>query len=333
MPDEFRINQLGRFCREKVRVGGPDIHMRAAIIGTEGADPSVRPWRLAVYNTFCSTPPAAVVWRWEPEAIELLTEEFADWIKENWPGLPIRQNRRPMRSIPKLTRTIVSLSDWVWKGGIERLPEQTYEEAWTSLDDVYTWGRYVKIKFLETMRRTQPGCGHLEAPNIRASGGWSPRAALAVCYPEHAHILADKSRNDRKTINFVHAVAEDARQFVVDNYVDVSNYQVEALLCNYRQTLSERKAFYVGRTIDSELAYDRKVRAHFGPEAYADTFDFFKTRTQAFPPACLGEKNGWDDVRLDISPLLREYDIVWTDLEYDYQASKEDLSHPVRWGE
>lgn len=330
MPNQAALDQFGQFCVLKKQVGGPDVHMKAAGAGTEDAGEE-RPWRLAVYNNFCSTPTAAVIWAtWSLDEIwNLELEDIEKFVKENWAGLPIRQNRRPARSVPKLARSLYTLSEWMEKS-YPFLEGMNYEEAWSSLDSVYTWGRYVKIKFLETAR-CYLGFDQLIAPNIRSAGGWSPRKALGILYPELASVIANKARNDRTTLFLVHGVADEVRHFVTENYVPVSNYELEALLCNYRQTLSLRKAFYVGRTIDSELEYDAKIRAYWGAYPYQDKFNFFATRQKVFPVHCLGEVMGWDGVRKDLSPLLTENGILWSDVVFDYNSSKNDLSHPVRW--
>lgn len=330
MPDMYRLEQFGEFCKLKKGVNGPDIHMKAAGAGTEYAGPH-RSWQLAVYNNFCSTPSAAVVWaNWQPVQIIAQPEGLRYWIAQNWKGIPIRQNRRPARSVDKLHRSLVTLA--VWHETIfPIINECTYEEAWKSLDAVYTWGRYVKIKYLETLRCFMgPRYAHFVAPNIHAAGGWSPRRCLGILYPEYAEIVADKRKNDKATIAYVHDLAQEARAYVTDNWIEVSTYELEALLCNYRQTLSTGKTFYVGRTIDSELEYQNKIQSFWGSDPYLGTFDFYETRRKAFPSETLGEVNGWDGVRADLSPLLRENGIVWSDVVYDYNASKEDLAHPVR---
>lgn len=336
MADQFRLDQFGLFCQRKKGVMGPDIHMKTAGAGTADAG-DLRPWRLAVYNNFCSSPSGAVIYgNWKsPDEVLAANKRgfFGEWIRTNWKGIPIRQNRRPARSVPKLTKSLVTLAEWMTSpDGFSRLPELSYDEAWDALDPVYTWGRYVKIKFLETCRRyLGPEYEHLEAPCIEAAGGWSPRRALGIIWPEYESVIANKSRNDKRTLAHVYDVADETKAYVTENYVEVSNYEIEALLCNYKQTLSTRKAFYCGRTIDSELAYHRKITDFWGEDPYRGTFDFFETRRQVFPSQTLGEANGWDDVRLDISPLLRENNIVWSDTVFDYNASKDDLTHPVRW--
>lgn len=337
MPDSFRLEQFGLFCQRKKGVNGPDIHMKAAGAGTEGLDFETRSWRLAVYNNFCSTPSAAVVWAtWSWEDMHngsVNDESLEDWIRRNWKGIPIRQNRRPARSVPKLTRSLDTLCLWM-RDDFPSLPEMSYAEAWKSLDSVYTWGRYVKIKWLETCRRfLGPDYAHFEAPDIHGSGGWSPRKALGILYPEYAMVVANKARNDKQTLNFVHSLAQELRAYVSENWVETSTYELEALLCNYRQTLSTGKTFYAGRTIDSELEYHKKIINFWGDNPYLGTFNFFSSRLKAFPIETLGEIQGWDGVRADLSPLLREDNIVWSDAVFSYNASKDDLSHPKTWEE
>lgn len=332
MPSASYLELFGEFCSLKKGVNGPDVHMKAAGVGTRGCEFDEKVWRLAVYNNFCSTPSAAVVWaRTKPEHLTGdLGISFEDWVGKNWAGIPIRQNRRPARSVKKLTRSFVTLAFWLDQE-FPSVSQMTYEEAWDSLDAVYTWGRYVKVKFLETCRRyLGPEYAHLESPDIHAAGGWSPRKALALMYPEYANFLVSK-RDDKRTIANIHSVADELRQYVTEQWIDVSNYELEALLCNFRQTLSERKTFYVGRTIDSELEYDRKIREFWGDDPYLGTFDFFKTRQSAFPAPCLGEVMGWDGVRFALSDVLRNYGYIWSDVKYDYNASEDDLRHPVRW--
>lgn len=333
MPNQVVLDQFGEFCLLKKQVGGPDVHMKAAGRGTQDAGYD-RAWRLAVYNNFCSTPTAAVVWaNWDLEMVveQTGTTDLQNWIKENWAGLPIRQNRRPARSVPKLTRSLETLAEWMILDFF-KLSSMSYEEAWSSLDVVYTWGRYVKIKFLETMRAYM-GQSHLEAPSIMASGGWSPRKALGIIYPEYASVIANKKRNDKGTLAFVYSIADEVRAYVSENWISVSNYELEALLCNYRQTLSTRKAFYVGRTIDSELEYDEKIRTYWGNHPYLGTFNFFSTREQTFPIKTLGEYQGWTGVRKDLSNVLSEDGYIWTDLLYDYTATKTmgTFKNPVTW--
>src|SRR5438105_1766499 len=110
MADLRQLEEFGLFCLLKNGVNGPDVHMKAAGVGTAGGPWWERPWRLAVYNNFCSTPPAAAVWaRWSKD--KTILEGYPGgplerWVGENWVGLPVRQNRRPARSVGKLTASL-----------------------------------------------------------------------------------------------------------------------------------------------------------------------------------------------------------------------------------
>ncbi len=326
--DMEMLDLFAEFCKLKIGVNGPDIHMKTAVAGTAEIEGDERVWRLMVYNNFCSTPPAAAIWaRWPQELVLTDTEGLEFWIGKNWKGIPIRQNRRPVRSVPKLTRSLLSAAEWL-ESDYPSLKEMSYQEAWDSLDKVWSWGRYVKIKFLETARSAL-GYEQLESPTIQSSGGWSPRKALALLFPHGAETLTSKS-SSKDVLAYVHSIADEARRYVISkNEAPLSNYQLEALLCNFRQTLSTRKTFYVGRTIDSELEYDRTVSEFFGGDPYLGTFDFFGARRLAFPLECLGEVQGWDGVRPVLSDVLRLHGYVWSDTVYDYNATT-DFANPVR---
>lgn len=329
--DQKILSQFGEFCFLKKQVMGPDIHQKLAGVGTQEFGDE-RAWQLAVYNNFASAVSGAIIYsRWTQDQILGITDyDLERWIRDHWAGIPIRQNRRPSRSVPKLTRSLKTLANWMdtefWN-----LEGMSYEEAWKSLDYVYTWGRYVKIKFLETARRYL-GYEQLVAPSIMAAGGWSPRKALALIYPEYAAVVANKSRNDKRTLAHVYSVADEVRAYISENYVSVSNYELEALLCNYRQALSTRKAMYVGRTIDSELEMHRKVKEYWG-DPYLGKFNFFDARLKTFPVHTLGEHMGWTGVRKDLSNVLTQDGYIWSDVKFCYTRSQEDLAHPVRWEE
>ncbi len=317
------------FCDKKLGVQGPDIHMKVAGVGTEEMPYFARTWRLCVYNAFCSTPSAAAVWsRWSPYGVRHDGgDDFKLWVEENWAGIPIRRNRRPMRSVGKLTRCMVSLSEW-YVTDMNELHNMSYQEAWKSLDPVYSYGRYVKIKLLETFRRYIPGHEHLEAPDIHAAGGWSPRRTLGYLYPKWQELLTSKS-SAKSVLEEINAIAKHTQQLLANHDVTVSIYELEALLCNYRQTFSG--TYYVGRTIDSEIDYDAKAVAHFGEDPYKGTFDFWGTRKKVFPNECLGELHGWGAIRKDVCTVLGEHGYVWSDRVFDYNATvaNGDFANPV----
>ena len=98
----------------------------------------------------------------------------------------------------------------------------------------------------------------------------------------------------------------------------VSYYEMEALLCNFRQAVSG--TFYPGRTIDSELEYHNIVQDHWGDDPYLGTFNMYDARYAALPWETLAEMSGgaWNGVRKDLFPLMRDEGIVWSDKEFRY---------------
>ena len=315
--------EFAEFCRLKMAVNGPDVHMKCAGAATAGLPDDERRWRLAIYNCFSSVATAAVIWsRWPRARIfETSDVDLAAWLRAHWKGIPIRNTRRPVRAPHKLARCLKSVA--AYDVDVAALD---YEAAWKSLDTVYSWGRYVRIKYLETLRRFGGSAyAHLAAPDIRARDAWSPRRALAWLYPTYAATL-DVKTNDRAALNVVSALVGETRAAVMELVgCDVSHYELEALLCNYRQSLTGK--LYVGRTIDSELEYHRKVAA-FWDEPYTDT-DIFAARRATFPVETLGEVQGWDGPRPPLFFLLTEHGYIWSDLVYDYRATT-DFAHPVR---
>jgi len=333
VPGLARVNlaEFGEFCRLKVGVNGPDVHMKAAGAVTEGLSDDERRWKLALYNCFSSVPTAAVIWARIPRERLVVADESAVmlWLEKHWRGIPVRNTRRPVRAPHRLAKCLQSVArfDADVRG-------MSYEEAWQAADEVWSWGRYVKIKYLETLRRFMgPEYAHLEAPNIRPNGGWSPRRMLSWLYPD-VETLASTS-NDRPTLDAVNFYAANARE-TASGFVgrDVSFYEVEALLCNYRQNLTGK--LYPGRTIDSELEYHGRVRRYWSADSddplldpYLGTADFFGARARTFPTETLGEVQGWEGPRPEIFRTITEFGYIWSDVLYDFNATT-DFSMPVR---
>lgn len=328
-PDPEVARLFGEFCRLKTQVNGPDVHMRTAIAALDDMQ-LVRPdalWWLGVYTTFCSVPPGAATWaRWDDPALLLAVgDRFDRWVDESWAGLPVRTQRRPVRSRAKLAECVRGMARWCVGDG-RHLGGLSYEDAWASVDGaVKYYGRYAIIKLLEALRRA--GYAQLEAPDIRPRGAWSPRRMLAYLYPDRAEVLNSKS-DSAATLAEVNAVARDALALLESELGRPSSYyELEVLLCNARQSLYSG-TLYVGRTIDSELEYYEKCRRRFS-DPTAGRFDFFKMRRRTFPPECLGELQGWTGVRRELK-TYRGY--VWSDLRYDWHKTlaSGDFDNPVR---
>ena len=329
-PAQFR--SFAEFSQLKLNVGGPDVHMHEAHQLLEHSSwlRERAGWWLCAYMTFCSVPPALlIIANWPDPGEVASSDELLDWVHEHWAGLPIRTQRRPVRSKPKLVKCLQDFAAWDLEY-VPRLGEMSYEEAWSSVaDNVKYCGRYVIIKTLEVFRRLT-GFEHLVPPDIRPSGAWSPRRALGMLVPETASTVGDKHDNSRSTIALTNLVAEAVRDKLAEELGrEVSYYLLEVLLCNWRQT--QHGTLYVGRTIDSELAYYHKVAkymASLGGDMPLERA-FFQARREAFPAECLGELQGWDDVRVPLKHVFAQQGYFWSDLLFDWNKTT-DLAYPVR---
>lgn len=315
------------FSTLKTQVNGPDVHMRTALAGLNFTAKQLSfeeaAWWVCIYTTFCSVPPALAVWAKFPEPGLALGDEARRWVERAFVGggLPVRTQRRPVRSGPKLATCLQTVATWCGEN-VGRLRELSYEEAWASVDGgVRYYGRYVIIKLLEALRRLN--APQLEAPDIRPRGGWSPRRALGYIYPDAWESLTSKS-DTRDACASVNAHASDLLPRLEAGLGRASSfYELEVLLCNWRQA-TYSGTLYVGRTIDSELEYQRKCERYWGSAQRA--FDVFEIRQATFPRVCLGELNGWNGVRKELKTYRGYY---WSDVLYDWAATT-DLDNPVR---
>lgn len=307
------------FCRYERLAGGPDPHM--ACVGEMAAGlgrQSAWDW-CGVYIACYNVPTAEILYR-ELPARGLEQEQ---WIRDNWAGLAFRRERRPVRTPAKLARYMESWEEWAshdrpWMSGLMG-PHEAYEAAWRDVLTVWGLGRYVALKALEFLRRYAGA--PIELPDIRPAGGWSPRQALALLYPEHEPYLNGDDRAGNLAV--ANGLAFDAQQRLWDAGVEVDLYNLQVLLCDYKQSAVGQRQ-YPGRSLDSEMVHARKVHAHFG-----NTTQLWEVRSRLFPAWALGELNGWDDVR-PLGPVLAEHGYTWSDRLYDWNASKDRLDQPVR---
>lgn len=310
-------------------MGGPDVHMKTAGEGTKVVPLAERAWCLSVYNIFAISPSAAAVWaRWKPGELRYSSQEDVEmWTHENWKGLHIGTNRRPMHSRAKFARCLKSLADW-YLDVYPKMGSMEYTEAWESFKPVYSVGRYVIVKFLESLRRYVPGHEHLEAPDIHPAGAWSPRKSLSYLYPEYSDLLRSDS-NSQSTLSTINSLALDLQERVQWTIGQpLSLYELEALLCNYRQTLGG--SYYPGNTIDAELEKHWQAVNQFGSDPYLGEYDFFGARKRVFPHTHLGEINGWMGIRKELRRAFPEHGYIWSDGRFNYNDTA-DLSQPKEW--
>lgn len=312
------------FCRWEMAVGGPDPHMATMIaMMPSESDPQARLWEGAAYVSVYNVPTAEAIlreWTWQGAR----AGDVTGWLTEHWAGIVTRRERRAVRSPEKLGRCLQSLAGWV-----ERVPgapyygpdpRANYERAWADLESVYALGRYSKLKLLEYATRV----GYpLELPDLRAKGGWSPREGLALLFPTYETELmgADEPRN----IRIAEMLAGVAQRKLATLDVHLNKYVLQVCLCDFKQEWVGQRQF-PGRSLDSELEYDAKIRPHWD---WATAM--YATRRILFPERALGEVAGWDYVRKELGTVARRHRYTWSDLRFDFLASKDHLGEPVPW--
>lgn len=315
---------FAEFAKNEKTVGGPDPQI--ALVGqmAEECEWADRAWMVACYAAVYNVPGGYVLWKnWPWQRILAEPEALPVWIKDNWEGIPFRRERRAVRSVDKLSRCLLSAATWLTRAPHEDWwAEPDYDAAWRAADQVYGFGRYVNLKFLEALRRY---CGMgAELKDLRAAGGWSPRASLVLLYPRHAGALlgGDTAQN----CAIADMCAGWARETLAERYgVLVTPFETQVLLCEYRESYISRRQF-PGRSHDSELKHAQKAAAYWGEDDA-----MYQARAAIFPHKSLGEIQGWDRVREELGAVLRDAGYVWSDLRFDYLRSRDDLAHPVEW--
>lgn len=323
MTPEDHFRGLAEFIAGVNRAGGTTPHAAMTVESMRRKDdPLEKLWWAGCYALAYNWPTAEVIHnRWRPE-VPLDETAFVSWLEENWAGVPIRKERKAIYRKPffaesaaaylRLAQTMADSDNW----------PQDYQAAYELFDNATRYmGRYIAIRWLEVMRRAYGLPWSM--PDIHADGGQHPRKAMALIYPADAPaLLGGNSSHERKVADLA------ADRLLVDlnlEYgISTDYYELQSLLCEYKQQVLARKQ-YPGKSIDTELAYRRRVVAHWG-----DTeTDFWSVREACFPEWSLGEKQGWAGVRPELGSVLLDYGYTWSDDTYDYTATA-DFSQPVR---
>lgn len=320
---EDHWHRFAEFVYYERAVGGPDPHMRLVGEGmSAGEDWREIVWRGGCYIGVYNVPTAQVLWEHlrPEEAVDY--DKAAAFVADAWGGLTMRRERRAVRTPTKLAKYLCTYAQWM-----EELADQPwatttndYAAAWRDVHRVYGLGRYVALKLIEYLGRYAGSPTRLEG--IMAKGGWSPRQALALLYPNGAHSLM----GDDSPHNVQHAehVARLGRDRLAESYgIDLDWYNFQVLLCDYKQSYVGKRQF-PGRSQDSELEYWRKIDAWWGLDR-----KMFEARARLFPLEALGEHNGWVSVREELGNVLRDFKYTWSDLLYDYDSTV-DLRKPVQ---
>lgn len=309
------------FCEYELATGGPDPHAR--YIGMLAFPHSWKEivWRGGVYAAVYNAPAAEAIYRaWPYERMATEPRLLSEWIIQHWAGIPLRRERRAVRTPEKLTRCLNSYAAWMdyqLRPFLENLhpdPYVAYDQMWKAADRaLYGFGRYALTKLLDYYERY---CDiSISMPDIRPVDGWSPRETLQLFYP--GTYINAHSQNERALRVTNHYAAHAKDRLAVENGLDMDWFRFEVLLCEYRQSCEEERQ-YPGRSIDSELKYLHAVDAYWAGGNWQS--GIWQMRRVLHPSECLGEVHGWDGPRDDLGGFLNATGHTWSDLLWEYTS-------------
>lgn len=287
------------FCAEELDSGGPDSHMQMAVRAAQGD-----PWKVGCYIAPYSPVTAAVFWTRFPTAAGALAapDDVHEFCRKYKPGLIVRKDRRSVLNPDNLADCFLSVATWT----LEELPRLQsldqaarlhenpdpavpgvlFEEYWKSVNTVQHVGRYMAQKYLEGLRRA----GHLQAaqPDVRPRDAKYVRRGIDLLAgrPKDDPFNCENATNRQLHLEWINSSAAWA-----GTYLDreVSWFQLEVLLCNFRQGLNGR---YPGRTQDSDQVAYEKALAFWGDKYMTYAMDFYALRAELFPARFLAEATG-----------------------------------------
>lgn len=312
------------FCRYEKEAGGPDPHVQLSG-ALAGDNRSSKIWMGGCYAAVYNSAMAWALYLDRPLDYILETEEkkLASSLEAQWPWIIFRRERRAARSPTKLARCLKGYAEWatVELPKLEVLrfaPEELYEEFWNSALTIPTFGRYITFKLLEYLRRWVGV--NIRPPDIRPRGADWPRRTLWELNPTQ---WTGMEGNSPAAIDKVNDLASMAKERLAsDHGVDLDFYELETLLCEFRQMYHSHK-FYPGRPQDSELGYFYRVRKNWPIDGR-----FLDARARLFPHEYLGEKQGWTERREGLGRTLHDHGYIWSDAVYSYSITK-DLAKPI----
>ena len=324
---------FAEYCRYETAAGGPDPHMKIPAEMARGCSWEERVWRGGCYVAVYNGAYPEVIWRawpWE-RARDASQAEIEAWFKENWHRISVHVARRTARRPDWMAQYLHGYVDFVKRGfpfavgfTVGETPEQRYDRVWDAANEVPRLGRYVAIKLLEYLRLV--GCARRSAlHDLRARDGYSPRAMLALLWPEQPDLAI--KRNDLPLLVLAECYGAVTRtRLSMDYGLELSMFEVQVLLCQFKQAYRGKQ--HPGRSTDSQLGLMRRVEREWPGEPT----DFWRARAVLFPPETLGEIQGWDGRRRELEKVLPHHGYTWSDLLYDYKATT-NLAEPVRRAE
>lgn len=320
---DHKVNFL-EFSRLHLLAGCPDPHLKMAVHQMRATnDPYESAWRAGCYVGPYEVCTGSLIWsNWDVWTVMEKPEEFTKWVEETWSRWNIRRERRAARTTKKMSESLLSYAKYVTDPNLLAAHvEDQYQDLWSVTDgSLRYFGRYALIKLLEALHRG--GLVRNSIPDIRPDGGWSPRETMALLDPAHEVLYKEGGNKPAAHIAIQEETDKLREELSEYTHQDVSYYNVEVLLCNYRQYPKH----HPGWPLDSDLNYYHT----FVKNWEEPVFDWKAVRKELFPAEALGEIQGWEGPREELNTVFNTHHYLWSDVLYDYQKSKDNLGVPVK---
>jgi hypothetical protein len=294
---------FAEFARQEIAAHGPDpqLPLIEELVRSSGrASPQEFLWAAGCYCAQHSVTSTYLVWKyWRPEEVyfDSVGGEFEAWLVRNWKYLPIHRHMKHHKMPEKRAECLHDFARYA----LEWSPARTnrpYDLVWKdAIDSVKFFGRYMAIKYLEMIGRwVEPS---LQLQDVRSKGGWSPREALAILFPDRP-ILGERGNESKSALAEVEQSASQLQFDLAVKYgINLTFFQLQVLLCEFKEALHGR--FYFGGAHDEELVDLQKATPGFAPEDIQEIYD---ARKRIFKPEYLGEIGGWTGYRKEMMKVF-----------------------------
>jgi hypothetical protein len=276
------------FVRAELDAHGPDHQLQLLLELAPDVSDIEKVWLIGCYCTHHNVASAYAMWgNFRPEEVIDNPKRLLLWMEKYWNSLPVRPEMHSHRIPEKRWECAV---DFAMYSIGESWRINSYEKIWDeAIESVRFFNRYLAIKFLEMIRRTvRPD---LILSDIRAQNGWSPRAAIAMLYPEMAYIIGDKHNNSFEAVWYAEEHATEIKNKLKANGINISYYQLQVLCCNFKQCIQGRVA--PGSGHEAERTFMRIAEKHF------DMSHVYRTRQRIFNHIYLSETPNFQGLKKD----------------------------------
>ena len=312
--NDRHLKFFSEFVRYEKLTGGPDPHMAAVVHMCQGLPMRERLWHIALYVGFYNVPSAERTWDKFPDYPG--DGPMVTWLSQQWEGLRFRRERKSVGLDSTHGERMVDYLQGYLRTVAEPIGDMSFEDLWKFALKLPHVGRYAATKLCECWRRV--GAVTVECTDIRAKGGWSPRTAV--------NMILSRGEDPRDDYWARVVEAEQRAASIKMHFPELTWYEFEVMLCEYKASFSTKRQ-YPGRSLDSELSYERAVNGMVSQELSGHE----RARLVLSPSWALGEVQGWDPAeRLkNLGRVVSEYGYTWSDSLYDYNATT-DFADPVR---